>query len=174
MSSEGSADDALAWQKAFDDFMVGRLQRIQSSAQTWLSVITSLLSLFSAAVVVGGGKSIKEIPGGPAWRSVLFGWAAIVYIIAAAAVVYAASATFGGLSIRVEGTDSRSRLTRLWTPVDPPDLSHWTYQNYRAKCVAQAPKARKRLHRARILGLAAAGLSGALAFTVLALSTFLG
>jgi len=94
-----SSTDPLerAWATTYAEYMVGRRARIQSAAQSWLSVLTSLISFFSAALVVGS-PAVNDLGPVPA-RIAVFATACVILVLAMSAIVQAALATFGGLSV---------------------------------------------------------------------------
>jgi hypothetical protein len=99
---QGKADaqeaDAAGWSENYQAFFHDRLGRTQSAAQQWLATITALLGLFSVAIVVGGGKSVSDLPHSQ--RLGVFVGAVVVYFLAFVSVLMGALATWGGLSGR--------------------------------------------------------------------------
>lgn len=73
----------------------GRLANVQSQAQSWLAVMSTLLGLYSAVIVVNGGAAIGELRGGLAWRISALFLAFLAYSLAFVAVVWGARSTFG-------------------------------------------------------------------------------
>lgn len=165
-----------AWASAYADYMVGRGARIQASAQSWLSVVTSLISFFSAALVLGS-PAVNDLAPLPA-RITTFLAAGAILLLAVGAVVQAALASFGRLSIGTRPTGRgwlercASRVRQLWTPADPPSM--WTPEEFTRAAQDKDPQQRKRLHRSRLLGLAAAIVAAALSLAILAWRLFVG
>ena len=115
----------------------GRLANVQSQAQSWLAVMSTLLGLYSAVIGVNGGAAIGELRGGLAWRISALFLAFLAYSLALVAVVWGARSTFGGLSVpRVsnQGQPRKQRplLKKLWDPEGiQPEAGGWLeYRNY--------------------------------------------
>jgi len=135
------------WASDYDKLVHGRLERVQASAQQWLSTITALLGLFSAAIVVGGANSVSDLSTSA--RRLVFAGAVTVYTVAFLAVVLGAAATFGGLGTRQARV---KELTRYATSESQrADVAEATYQ----QCCQRAVREPDRRSEFRILADAA-------------------
>jgi hypothetical protein len=179
--------DAASWRREFQEWKHGRAARMQTSAQSWLGVMTTLLGLFSTVVVINRGTALSELPVGTVGRGLLFGLAVIAYGLAFAAVVSGALATFSGLGL---GLVTRPRLkgwlgrlpdplrakavewVTLWSPSPLAGHPDFRWETYRDHQLSQADKLRRYLHRSRLLGIAAAFLAAVLALVVLGIGAF--
>jgi len=98
-ASAGATPQAVpdsTWQTEMQTFIVGRYDRVQTAAQTWLTIMTTLFGVFSTVVVVSGGKTISEIQD-LRLRIVVVVVAALVFGLAFAATMYGLFASWGGL-----------------------------------------------------------------------------
>ena len=183
------------WAADYQEFVHTRMARVQAAAAQWLTTMTALLGVFSAVVVVGGSTTIDAVPvGWPRWS--VLGLAAAVYALTFAAVYQGAQAGFGGLGVRPPTAEEQSyeRAARALQTDPPPEdaeqrsrelartrrctpPSSWWYAQpllggpdaYAASYELITNTLRTRLHRSRVLGIAAAVLSGVLAWMVLLL-----
>ena len=113
----------------------GRLANVQSQAQSWLAVMSTLLGLYSAVIVVNGGAAIGELRGGP-----LFGFPCVLVGVCSGGLGSAQHLrTFGGLSgpvprVSNQGQPRKQRplLKKLWDPEGiQPEAGGWLeYRNY--------------------------------------------
>jgi hypothetical protein len=186
------------WQEDYEDFIHGRMVRVQAAAQQWLVTMTSLLGLFSAVVVVGGGNAIEKVPHGIA-QATIVALAAVVYILAFVAVYQGAKATFGGLGLRPAGSEERAyakEASGLQNDDGPHDLAPlaeiegrirkkqgldqwrewWSpppllggVHAYVETYEHKTNRLRTHLHRSRVLGIVASVLSGVLGWALLLL-----
>jgi hypothetical protein len=161
------------WQTATQNFMLGRYDRVQAAAQTWLTIMTTLFGVFSTVVVLGGAKTISDIQGGLGWRIGVVAGSALVFLLALAATMYGLFASWGGLgSLKDETHDPEhppsgwQDLKDMWSPqgLTPGQFEHPDWQMYRTYTLARANQNRKRLHRSRVLGVAAVIFAGLLGF----------
>jgi hypothetical protein len=193
MSCDSTHEDdseAAGWIRESRQLVYGQVTQIESQAQSWVGVISTLLGLFSAVVVIGRGTAINELPVGIVWRGVVFTFAVITYGLAFIAVVYGLWATWGGLGQHLSAkgeakTQKRSGrpgqlenwFMHLWRPQSQSEqlkrgLSNEYWHEYMDKQLDLADELRKPLYRSRLLGVAAVVLAGLLAITVLGFSTF--
>jgi hypothetical protein len=161
--------DAALWRGEFREFVRGRAARMQTSAQSWLGVMTTLLGLFSAVVVISRGTAISELPVGTGWRAVVFALAVIAYGLVFTAVVMGALATFGGLGL---GIGTKPPLKEWWSPTELAGNRRYTWETYRDHQLSQADKLRTHLHRSRLLGVVATLFAAVLALVVLGIGAF--
>jgi hypothetical protein len=149
----GSAMDS-DWEKAYREFDVSRMTRVQNSAQSWLAGLTSLLGLFSAGVFLNSGSTITDLPSkksrlyGLPIEKAVFWLAGTLFLLAFLAILSTAFATWGGLG----AVDNLS--------------------DYEKKCVNNATWCRRWLHTARFLGLFCSLLIGFAALAVLYIRAF--
>jgi hypothetical protein len=135
------------WAGDYDKLVHGRLERVQASAQQWLSTITALLGLFSAAIVVGGATSVGDLSMSA--RRLVFAAAVTVYTLAFLAVVLGAAATFGGLGTRQARVKELIRYAT--SESQRADVADATYQ----QCRQRADREPDRRSEFRILADAA-------------------
>jgi hypothetical protein len=179
--------DAAEWRREYRQFVHGRVAQTQAQAQSWLGVMSTLLGLFSAVVVIGHGTAINELPVGTGGRGLVFVLAVVAYGLAIRAVVYGAQATWGGLGLGPPPTTGEATAQKRSTPPGQEDTgfrSWWsptplaeqlpsdTWEEYRDSQLELADKLRRRLHRSRLLGVAAVLLAGILAMAVLGFGAF--
>jgi hypothetical protein len=179
--------DATLWRDEFRNFVHGRVTHMQTSAQSWLGVMTTLLGLFSAVVVLSGGTTISQLPVGRLGRGLVFALAVIAFGLAFTAVVIGARATFGGLGLGLRPkppfTGWLGKLPKrlqakaatwwtFWSPLSLAAHPDFTWETYRNRQLRQADELRRYLHRSRILGIAAAFLAAVLALVVLGIGAF--
>ena len=192
-----SVTEAQRWADDYQDFVHTRMTRVQTAAQQWLVTMTALLGVFSAITVLGGPATIDTTPTGAA-QWVVLSLAGLVYLLAFAAVCYRALATFGGLGLRPTTAPERAyagdaAAVQTWPASDPvrladevtrlarmrrdtPRQEWWNarplsggIRAYIDSYEFKTNTLRANLHRSRILGIAAAILSGVLAWTLLLL-----
>jgi hypothetical protein len=177
IASAGATPQAIpgsAWQAEMQNFIVGRYDRVQAAAQTWLTIMTTLFGVFSAVVVVGGARTISEIHGGLPWRIGAVAGAAAVYVLAFAATIYGLFASWGGLRADLQREEEKSvwrELKDMWSPkkLELAEIKDPHWPDYRRKyALDRANKNRKRLHRSRILGVTAVAFAGLLGFALIA------
>jgi hypothetical protein len=205
IATAATTPDAIpdsSWQTEMQNFIVGRYDRVQTAAQYWLTIMTTLFGVFSTVVVVSGAKTISDIHGGLPWQIGVVAGAAAVFLLAFVATMYGLFASWGGLgadlsaakaaaSISATGTprDPKNRvlrkLTRIWRKLihpwsqlkkmysprdlELPDIEDPVWQNYRCKyTLDRANQNRRRLHRSRVLGVAAVTCTGGLALALIA------
>ncbi len=194
------------WQTEMQNFIVGRYDRVQAAAQTWLTIMTTLFGVFSTVVVVSGARTIHDIHGGLPWRIGLVAGAAAVFVLAFVATMYGLFASWGGLGadlqrepkteadpqpepkteadpqpepkkkgwrklkdIWLELKDIWLELKDMWSPegLTLPVIMDPDWRNYRDKyTLGLANRNRRRLHRSRVLGVAAVTCTGLLAFAL--------
>jgi len=201
IASAGTTPQAIPdsrWQTEMQNFIVGRYDRVQAAAQTWLTIMTTLFGVFSTVVVVSGARTIKEIKGGLPWQIGVAAAGAAVFVLAFVATMYGLFASWGGLGAELTWgpvpdkkrqseqpknpvwrkltdiwrvlTDIWQELKDMWSPEDLtlPETIDPDWQNYRRKfTVNRANKNRKRLHRSRVLGVAAVTCTGLLALALI-------
>ena len=85
------------WKTEMQNFILNRYARVQTAAQTWLTIMTTLFGLFSTVVVVSGAKTISDIQGGLPWRIGVVAGAGAVFVLALAATGEGLLASWGGL-----------------------------------------------------------------------------
>jgi hypothetical protein len=98
------------WQTEMQTFIVGRYDRVQTAAQTWLTIMTTLFGVFSTVVVVNGAKTIKELKGGLPWQIPVIIGAFAVFALAFAATMYGLFASWGGLGADLIGRRMREQV----------------------------------------------------------------
>jgi hypothetical protein len=163
-----------AWETQTHNFIVGRYDRVQAAAQTWLTIMTTLFGVFSTVVVVSGPKTISDIHGGLPWRIGVAAGAAAVFVLAFAATMYGLFASWGGLGAGLKPEEKKNfwlELKEMWQPepLDPAETIAPGWKKYRDKyTVDRANQNRKRLHRSRILGVTAVTCAGGLALALIA------
>jgi hypothetical protein len=182
---EGELDIA-DWRREFRQFVHGRVTVTQAQAQSWLGVMSTLLGLFSAVVVISHGTAINELPEGPV-RLLVFVFVVVAYLLAFAAVVLGAQASWGGLSLHRSSTTGdaaaqersgrpgwlRRAYEWCWKPSPLAEqLAQDTWMDYKKNHLQVADKLRRRLHRSRFLGILAVLLAAILAMTVLGFGAF--
>ena len=164
------------WAEDLENFVRGRVNRVQTAAQFWLGTMTTLLGLFSALIVFNGGQSLAELPVGTPVRIVLYVATVTVYCCAFGAVVLGARATFGGLTL-AQGDEPATRtplrwVASKWSPDSMDDPTDFGWREFREHQMARADRLRTHLHRSRALGVLAILLAGLLALVVLAVGAF--
>jgi hypothetical protein len=185
-----AAPEAMAWTRELQDFTTRRLALVQTAAQSWLAVMTTLLGLVSVVAVLNHGTAISELPIGLLGRAAVFAVAVVVYLLAFIAVVYGALATFGGLGLpkpqdapSPAAAGSRraqprqqaplhAKLHEWWTPIPDAGRPEPGWEEYKRSRVRQADEFCRYLHRSRILGVLAALGVGVLAIVVLGIGAF--
>ena len=152
------------WAKDYQDFRHGRMARVQTAAQQWLGTITALLGLFGAATVVAGRTTVAALP--PWEQLATFIGAILVYFLAGAAVLEGARATFGGLGLKPDGPSPVAPRTR-WGRFKGILKKWWKPEALTGQLVdyirtyeEKTDELRTHLHRSRLLGIAAAAMSG--------------
>jgi hypothetical protein len=161
------------WETAVQNFIVGRYDRVQAAAQTWLTIMTTLFGVFSTVVVVSGAKTITEVKGGLPWQWGVLAGAAAVFLLAFAATMYGLFASWGGLGAGLQEEPKKrvwQELKDMWwpAPLKLDDIEDLYWQRYRRKyTLDRANLNRKRLHRSRVLGVAAVTCAGGLAFALI-------
>jgi hypothetical protein len=190
-----ATQEADSWKKDYDDFVHGRMARVQTAAQQWLVTMTALLGLFSTAIIVGGANTIDKVS---LPQPLVIALAAVVYLLALAAEIYGALATFGGLGLHPVSEDER-RYAEIARELqhdcrDPKEQlktakklrakqhrlkTEWIHDNWSPLALVGGPNAykdryelrtnklREYLHRSRVLGALAALAPGLLSFLVL-------
>jgi hypothetical protein len=176
-ASTGTTAQAIAgsvWQTVMQNFIVGRYDRVQAAAQTWLTIMTTLFGVFSTVVVVSGARTISEIHGGLPWRIGVVAGAAAVYLLAFVATMYGLFASWGGLGAGLQHEPKKPvwrELKDMWWPKDLTlaEIKYPDWHNYRGKyTLDRANQNRKRLHRSRVLGVTAVAFAGLLGFALIA------
>jgi hypothetical protein len=172
------------WPKASDDwseelhkFVLERFTLVQAAARFWLGTMTTLVGLFSALLVINRGESLAALSGPMGLRVGLYVTVVAIYVCAFAAVVLAAQASFGGLTLPTADTPSFWRhplkaAWRQWMPEDMEDSDTGDWKKFRELRRQRANRARKYLHRSRALGIVALVVAAILALVVLALGGF--
>ena len=213
IASAGTTPQAIpdkTWQTEMQTFIVGRYDRVQTAAQTWLTIMTTLFGVFSTVVVVSGAKTIMDLKGGLPWQIPVIIGAFAVFALAFAATMYGLFASWGGLGADLIGEPVREQVRQpepnslnrtepeeaslaeadrhlelkdipreledigrelkdMWSP-DPlklDDVKDAKWQNFRDNTLDRANRNRKRLHRSRVLGVAAVTFTGLLALTLI-------
>jgi hypothetical protein len=195
IASAGTIADS-AWQNQMQNFFVGRYDRVQAAAQTWLTIMTTLFGVFSTVAVIGGPKTITEIHGGLGWRIGVVAGAAAVFVLAFAATMYGLFASWGGLGAGLEPEQNNKpvphgrpwpwfpvltvvvsaevfwqELREMWSPQDLTlaEIADPLWHRYRSEyALKRANRNRRRLHRSRVLGVAAVVVAGLLGFALIA------
>jgi hypothetical protein len=127
-------DDETKWESEALTARHASLTNVRSTAEKWTATIATLLSLFSAVVIVRGGADISKVSSG------LRNW---VLVLLGAAGVSAFLAVFQG-ALAAQGT--------------PHQLRYLDGQHLQEFVIREAPKAARRLQRSRSFGVAAAAL----------------
>nr|BFE72689.1 hypothetical protein GCM10020092_059900 [Actinoplanes digitatis] len=132
---EPGPPDAAEWDKAAITFATEQLTRVRASATAWTGTVGTLLGLFGAVAVVGGGTTkLADVPD-PALRWVIVGLVAVAGALAGISVVTGVRAAQGA-SLRTS--------------------DNWSGSAYRAAVVSNTADALDWLRWARWTGLGAA------------------
>ena len=175
--SAGTIPQAIpdsTWQTEMRNFIVGRYERVQAAAQTWLTIMTTLFGLFSAVTLIGGPKTITDINGGLPWKIGVVAGAAAVFVLAFVATMYGLFASWGGLWAGLQPDPEKPvwrELKDMWSPepLTPEEIQHPDWHDYRRYyTLDRANRHRKRLHRSRVLGVTAVAFAGLLGFALIA------
>ncbi|MET8153164.1 hypothetical protein ACIBSW_22505 [Actinoplanes sp. NPDC049668] len=132
---EPGPPDEPEWNKAAVAFATEQLTRVRASATAWTGTVGTLLGLFGAVAVVGGGTTkLADVPS-PALRWVIVGLVAVAGALAGASVVTGVRAAQGA-TLRTS--------------------DNWSGSAYRAAVVRNTDDALNWLRWARWTGLGAA------------------
>jgi hypothetical protein len=165
------------WQSEYEKWQQSRLDRVQTSARSWLGLLTGLLGLLGSVVLLKGGDLVTDVTSNRAFQVTLIVLVALVFAGMVCAVVLGGVATWGGL--KVQGHDSEPPVPedspKSWlqwkTPVfvkwlaftsktertgDAVPQEHW--QAYKDSVINGAESRRIFLHASRTVGVVSAGL----------------
>ena len=133
--------DREAWEKAAADFSTNRLVRVQGTAEKWAATATSLIGVFSAVALIGGTDELGKVDNGILKAAVI--------ALTVLAGVFAFSASW--------------RASQAAQGPLPTANSNYNAHTYRDWVNNRTLEATEKLRKARISGLTAAVLVGAVA-----------
>lgn len=85
------------WNKSYEKWRTGRLDRVQDSARVWLGLLTTLLGLLGSVVLFKGGNLVTGVTANGWFKAFLVILVAVVFAAAVLAVIAGGLATWGGL-----------------------------------------------------------------------------
>ena len=126
--------DAAKWDEAAQQFQQELLTKLQATAAVWSSAVSTLLGLFGTVALVSGSDALSEL--GDVMQIIVIVLIALAGVLAAASVALASQAQ------------------------TLPDLraENWSGTAYRVFVSRGARRAKDKLQKSRILGLAAAAV----------------
>jgi hypothetical protein len=174
-SSQPEQDDER-WARECQDAEHTRLARVQSSANVWLGILSTLFGLSGVVVLVSGSTAFVS-----AIHDVWLQWGLIVLVaagfgIAILALIMGGAATWGGLANPADSNPpAHPQLDKFIVKFGASD-SKETIEKYRSSSPAtykdkynrSADRRRAYLHTSRRLGVAAALVAGCVVIWIFA------